>query len=144
LEGAGELREAVDETDHHQVDVCFPGAAQVDAPEEVPFRVVSDPREGYAEEDARFEAAQEGVHRASVVVPGVALVGKEDGRCDRHDHLAAADRVAERAASAESEEGSRYAPAHDRDFDTADLCGDQDHGATDRVAKAMYVASVEG
>lgn len=42
LEGAGELREAVDETDHHQVE------PQVDAPEEVPFRVVSDPREGHA------------------------------------------------------------------------------------------------
>ena len=44
LEGAGEPREAVDETDHHPVDVHPPGAAQGDAQEEVPLRVVSDPQ----------------------------------------------------------------------------------------------------
>ena len=71
LESVDDSREVVDEADY-LADVGHPGAAQVDA-QEAPFRVASDPREAYAEEDARFEAAQEDVHRASVAVPGVAV-----------------------------------------------------------------------
>jgi hypothetical protein len=144
LESADDLSEGDGEIDHHQGAVRHLGAAQIGAPE-VPLRVVGDLWEACVEEDARIEAAQGDVCRASVVVPGVVIAVRAGGRCDHHDHLPAAGRVVESVASVVFQEVTDAAdtPAHDRDLHTADLRGDRDHDAKDPVAKAMCAANVE-